>query len=110
MPAIATIFSAYCACKICCGPNAIGLAADGCPPRKGQTVAAGRQIKLGTAITIRIPGNPHWQNRRVIVTDRIAERYASSRIDIFLGDHNDAKKFGLQKGTYTIKKPQRTTK
>lgn len=109
MPAT-TIFSAYCACTICCGPNAVGLSADGTIPRKSKTGAAGKSIKLGTIINVKIPGNPHWQNRTITITDRIAERYASSRIDIFLGDHNAAKKFGIQKGTYTIKKPQRTTK
>ena len=83
------IITAYCACTICCGPNASGLAANGKKPIEGITCAAPRSIKLGTKIYIEGIGYR-------IVTDRLSKKY-DSRIDIFFNDHNKAKQFGITK-------------
>jgi 3D (Asp-Asp-Asp) domain-containing protein len=92
------IVSAYCACKLCCGPNATGLAANGRPPIQGVTVAASRSIPLGTPIVIRFANGVTWKR---IVTDRLAKRY-DSRVDIYFDSHQAAKNFGLKTATITI--------
>ena len=88
------VFTAYCACTICCGPKATGLAANGKPPVQGITVAASRSIPLGTKIAV--------QGRIFVVQDRLSKKY-DSRFDFYFNNHNDAKKFGIWRGqTVTI--------
>lgn len=89
------IVTAYCACKICCGPNASGLAANGQPPREGITIAASRSIPFGTRIYIPSVG---WR----VVQDRLAKKY-DSRIDVYFKSHQQAKKFGKRKEKVIIK-------
>jgi 3D (Asp-Asp-Asp) domain-containing protein len=81
------VITAYCACKICCGPHAHGICADGRRPVEGVTVAASRRIPLGTHISI--------DGHEYIVQDRLESRY-DNRFDVFMNHHNDAKKHGLQ--------------
>lgn len=83
------IITAYCACTICCGTKATGLAANGKKPIEGITCAASRSIPLGTKIYIHSLG---WRT----VTDRTAKRY-DGRIDIFFNSHTKAKQFGIKK-------------
>jgi len=92
------IATAYCACTVCCGPNASGLAANGKAPQQGITVAGPRRIPLGTEIRITSPGN--FTNRTFKVTDRLAKRF-DNRIDFFFKNHNDALKYGKQTVTVT---------
>jgi len=95
------LFTAYCACTICCGPNAIGLTASGRAPIEGITVAAARSIPLGTRISISIPGV--MTNRTFKVQDRLAKKY-DGRVDIYFNNHQTAKQFGKQKGSYELQR------
>lgn len=83
------LVTAYCACTICCGPKASGLAANGKKPIEGVTCAAARSIPFGTVIYIEGIG-------KRVVTDRLAKRY-DNRIDIYFNNHNKAKQFGITK-------------
>lgn len=87
------IITAYCACQLCCGTNASGLAANGKPPIQGVTIAASRKIPLGTPVLI--------GTNRFIVQDRLAKRF-DSRFDIFFNNHAEAKRFGKKTLTVTI--------
>lgn len=82
------IVTAYCACRLCCGPNAHGVCADGARPRQGVTVAASRSIPLGTRVTI--------AGKTYVVQDRLAQRF-DSRFDVFFASHAAAKRFGVQR-------------
>jgi 3D (Asp-Asp-Asp) domain-containing protein len=82
------IITAYCACTICCGPRATGLAANGKPPVEGITVAGPRRLPLGTKVWIDGVGNR-------IVQDRLAKRY-DNRFDVYFKRHDDAKRFGIR--------------
>lgn len=88
------VITAYCACTICCGPNAVNLAANGKPPIAGITVAGPRRYPLGTKIHIEGIGDR-------IITDRLARKY-DNRIDIFMSNHKDARKFGIKTNNVTI--------
>ena len=96
------ILSGYCACRICCGPDAANLTARGNPPREGITIAAPRAIPLGSAITI----NSHTYT----VEDRTAQRY-DGRFDIYFRSHAEAKRFGIRRADVLVtpqtKKTQR---
>ncbi|TXH15208.1 MAG: hypothetical protein E6R03_07555 [Hyphomicrobiaceae bacterium] len=87
------IITADCACTICCGPNAKGIAANGRPPVEGKTVAGPRSIPLGTKV--RIAGHIYT------VTDRTARRF-DGRWDIFIADHRRALKFGRRTNNVEI--------
>ena len=90
---ITAIITAYCACKICCGPNAKGITANGTPPISKHTVAASRSIKLGTTVWIK--------GQAYVVEDRLAKRF-DSRFDIYFDTHREAKQFGKQTQQVTI--------
>jgi len=90
---ITAVITAYCACKLCCGPNAKGICANNKPPIAGVTVAASRNIPLGSKVII--GGNTYT------VHDRLAQRY-DSRFDIYFNKHSDAKKFGIRTNKVTI--------
>ena len=79
--------TAYCACKLCCGPNAKGICANGKTPKGNHTVAASRSIPFGTKCII---GGVCYT-----VEDRLAKRY-DSRFDIYFFSHSDAKKFWIK--------------
>lgn len=79
--------TAYCACKLCCGPNAKGICANGKTPKGNYTVAASRSIPFGTKCII---GGVCYT-----VEDRLAKRY-DSRIDVYFAKHSDARKFGIK--------------
>lgn len=91
---LATI-TAYCACTLCCGPNATGLTASGTRPIQGITVAAPRSIPFGTRVYISGVG---WR----VVQDRTARRY-DGRYDVYHNSHRAAINYGKQKRTITIK-------
>lgn len=83
------IITAYCACKLCCGPNAANKTACGVAPKQGVTVAASRSIPFGTRLYIDGVG---WRT----VQDRLATRF-DNRIDVFFTSHKEALQFGKQK-------------
>ena len=88
------IITAYCACTLCCGPNATGLAANGKSPIEGITVAGPRNVPLGTRVHIEGVG---WR----VVNDRYSKRFKDGRYDIYFNDHLDAKNFGKQRRRIT---------
>jgi len=112
-PQLFTI-TAYCPCKICCGPHAAGLTlwskqrtarsgnqtystgrtASGKPAVAGVTVAGPRALPFGTRLTI-----PGVGGR--IIQDRLAKRF-DSRLDVFFATHAEAKRFGIKKLNVTI--------
>lgn len=80
------VVTAYCACKVCCGENAFGYTASGKKPKEGVTVAGPRSMPFGTVLHIEGIG-------KRVVQDRLHQRY-DSRIDIYMSDHQKAKRFG----------------
>ena len=86
------VLTAYCACKLCCGPNAKGICANGQRPKEGVTCAASRVIPFSS--TIEFKGTTGKIETRT-VQDRLAKRY-DSRFDIYFTKHSDAKKFGIK--------------
>jgi len=90
-----TLITAYCACRLCCGPTAPNLTAAGHQPIPGITVAASRQYPLGSTIYISIPGV--MSNRKYKIQDRLHTKY-DNRVDIYFKDHKQAKKFGIKHG------------
>jgi 3D (Asp-Asp-Asp) domain-containing protein len=95
-PAKTYTVTAYCACPKCCGPNAIGLTANGKPAKEGVTIAAPRSIPFGTKLLIEGLGVR-------VVQDRLAKRF-DNRIDVFFSNHNRALKFGKKTLKVTIAK------
>lgn len=94
------LITAYCSCHICCGPsthNPKHLAANGRKPIQGITIAANRNIPLGTHIHI------NGMTNDFIVGDRY-NKNLSDRIDIFFSSHLAAKQFGKQYHSVTVKK------
>ena len=94
--ASAETITAYCACAKCCGKNAKGITAAGTRPIEGRTIAASRNIPLGTRIRIEGIG---WR----VVEDRTARRF-DGRVDIYFRSHDEALKFGKQQRIIRINK------
>lgn len=80
---LATI-TAYCHCSSCCGKGGQPTA-SGKMPVEGRTIAAPRNIPLGTKVIV--------NGRRYTVEDRTAIRY-DGRWDVFMTSHKRAKEFG----------------
>lgn len=83
------IITAYCSCRICCGPHAHNIAANNRPPISGITVAGPRTIPLGTYIKI------DGYTNDFIINDRY-NKHLSDRIDIYMSSHKAAKEFGVK--------------
>lgn len=93
--ATAETITSYCACaKVCCGPNAKGITAAGTKVKQGRTIAAPRNIPLGTRVRVEGIGE-------FTVEDRTARRY-DGRWDIYFDSHKEALKFGKQERKVTI--------
>jgi len=78
--------TAYCACHLCCGPQACGLTASGTTPVEGHTIAAPRRVPFGTRIFLQGIG---WRT----VEDRLSRRY-DNRFDLYMVSHRRAARFG----------------
>jgi peptidoglycan DL-endopeptidase CwlO len=91
MPLITNIITAtitaYCSCKLCCGPNAKGITASGNKPKANYTIAARRSIPFGSKVFIK--------GKTFTVEDRLAKKY-NSRFDIYFLSHAEAKNFGIK--------------
>lgn len=81
--------TAYCACKLCCGPAAVGLTASGIVPIENSTVAGPRSIPFSSKVYIESIG---WRD----IQDRLRRKY-DNRFDVYFKRHRDAKRFGKQK-------------
>lgn len=93
MSALWTV-TAYCHCALCCG-MAGQPTASGKMPHPEHTVAAPRNIPMGTLVMIEGIGL-----RRV--QDRMHKRYKGKRLDVFMRTHEAAKKFGVKKLHVTV--------
>ena len=85
--------TAYCPCKICCGPLAHGVTASGEPVEHngGQFVAADRRLPFGTQL--RVPG--YAGGVVVPVLDR-GGAIRGRRLDVFFPTHAEARRWGRQ--------------
>lgn len=92
--------TAYCACKLCCGPRAKGITASGKPIRYGYVAC--NWLPYGTVVYIDTLGY-------YTVMDRGAKSLFGSKhnkikhIDVYLPSHRAAKKFGVKYLDVTIK-------
>jgi 3D (Asp-Asp-Asp) domain-containing protein len=97
-----TIFmevTAYCACKKCCGPNAIGLTASGkdVTYNDGRFVAADTSVlPFGTKLVI-----PGYTEKPVEVIDR-GSAIKGNKLDVFFASHEDALHWGRQMVRVTV--------
>lgn len=83
--------SAYCSCSKCCGKSN-GITGSGAKAQAWYTVAAGSGYPIGTIIYI-----PYFKNKPnggwFVVQDR-GGAISNSKLDIFMGSHNEALSFG----------------
>lgn len=87
----------YCACKKCCGANAQGITASGKRVEEGKTIAVDTKvIKMGSKVLIDGYGEYEAQDTGSAIKGNI--------IDVYVADHNQALKMGVQyKDVYLIK-------
>lgn len=85
------IVTAYCACMLCTPGR--GVTSAGTVPRPAHTIAAPRNVPLGSGIVV---AGLHYR-----VEDRTARRY-DGRFDIYFRTHKEAREFGIRKLTVTI--------
>jgi 3D (Asp-Asp-Asp) domain-containing protein len=90
---VVAVVTAYCKCNLCCGPNAKGICANNKPPIAGVTIAASRNIPLGSKVEV--------LGKTYTVQDRLAKRF-DNRFDIYFASHKDAKQFGIRTNKVTI--------
>ena len=90
---ITAVVTAYCSCKLCCGPNATGITANGHKPTPNHTIAGSRNLPFNTIV--QIAGKTYY------VEDRLAKRF-DNRFDIYMGTHQEAKKHGIKTQQVTI--------
>jgi len=87
------VVTAYCPCKICCGPRARGITASGKPvtANGGLFVAADKSVPFGTQISI--PG--YNGGKPVPVLDR-GGAIRGNRLDVYVPTHRTALIWGRQ--------------
>ncbi len=85
--------TAYCPCKVCCGPNAHGVTASGKAVRVGM-VAADRSIPFGTVLDV--PGYG-----RCVVEDR-GGAIKGRRLDVYYNTHAEARRWGVRYVQVTV--------
>ncbi len=85
--------TAYCACTICCGPNAIGRTANGSVPQAYYTVAADNNLyRFGTVFYLdhfkNSPNNGWFEMQDT------GGAIKGNRLDIYFDSHYEALQFG----------------
>lgn len=93
---LTAVVTAYCACKLCCGPNAKGINASGTKPIQGKSIAVSRRYPLGSRVRI--------SGMEFSADDRLARRY-DNRFDIYFESHREAKRFGIRTNKVIIITP-----
>ena len=94
--------TAYCSCPICCGKwankrpvdehgNEIVIGASGERLQSGISVAS--PLQFGTEIDLDGIGTVVVQDR---LADWVVDKYGEYLIDVYMDNHEDAKKFGVQ--------------
>lgn len=101
-PTVRTIMmevTAYCACKKCCGPNAMGITASGLHVsyNAGKFVAADTSLlPFGTKLLI-----PGYDEAPVEVIDR-GGAIKGNKLDVFFASHQRALEWGRQTIPVTV--------
>jgi len=86
--------TAYCPCKICCGPNARGITASGqSVSYHNQTFVAADTSLLPFNSQVIVPGYNH--GKPVPVIDR-GSMIAGHKLDVFFPTHAQAQRWGRQ--------------
>ena len=91
--------TAYCSCKKCCGPNAVGLTASGkdISYNDGRFVAADTSVlPFGTKLVIK-----GYSEKPVEVIDR-GGAIKGNKLDVFYASHEEALKWGRQTIEVTV--------
>lgn len=93
--------TAYCPCKLCCGPHARGMTASGRPitVNGGRFCAADPRVPFGTMV--RIGG--YAGGAAVPVLDR-GGKIKGDHIDVFFPTHRQAKAWGVRTVAVTVMK------
>ena len=78
--------TAYCPCAKCCG-KATGRTASGTTAKAGRTVAAPKNFKFGTKLSI--------NGKTYVVEDR-GGAIKGNRIDLFVNSHSEALRWGVK--------------
>lgn len=82
--------SHYCDCPICTGTAKGSRTASGVKPKDGRTIACdGKILKMGDVVYIETIGLRICEDRGGAIKD--------NRIDLFISDHEKAKKLGIKK-------------
>ena len=82
--------SHYCDCPICTGTQKGSRTASGTKPKEGRTIACdGKTLKMGDIVYIETIGLRICEDRGGAIKD--------NRIDLFISDHEKAKKLGIKK-------------
>ena len=79
--------TAYCSCSKCCGKWANGITAMGTTAKAGRTVAAPKNFKFGTKLSI--------NGKTYVVEDR-GGAIKGNRIDMYVSSHAAALKWGVK--------------
>ena len=83
--------SAYCACMSCCGKTN-GITASGAKATAWYTLAAGKDVPIGTIVYI--PALSNTANGGWFVVQDRGGAISNNRIDIYMGSHGEAINFG----------------
>ena len=94
---VTAVITAYCSCKLCCGPNAKGITADGHKAKEGITIAGSRVLPFGTTAIV--------ASHKYTLQDRLARRY-DNQFDIYMSSHQAARQFGIKTQQVTIITPK----
>lgn len=82
--------SHYCDCPICTGTQKGSRTASGTKPKENRTIACdGKILKMGDVVYIETIGLRVCEDRGGAIKD--------NRIDLFISDHEKAKKLGIKK-------------
>lgn len=84
--------TAYCPCTRCCGKDD-GITSTGTLAAEGRTIAVDpRVIPYGTHVLLIFPDG----TQRTYIAEDCGSGVTGSRIDVFFGDHQAARVFGVQ--------------
>ena len=91
----------YCSCKICCGPNAVGLCADGTKACQGTLAADWKVFPKGSKITFTLPDG-------TVVSGTVHDtgiKVNGKHLDVWCSDHEKASTSGRWRVTVTVTPP-----
>jgi 3D (Asp-Asp-Asp) domain-containing protein len=98
---MAVIATAYCPCRRCCGPNAIGLTKTEISAWRPGIAVDPRVIRLGSVLVV-----PGYNNEKPAFADDIGGKIRGNRIDVRMTYHWQAKEWGTQTLVVKVWKPR----